>query len=154
MDCPVTITQRQLYSIAPEVRAKAREALIGRRVAPLVDSGRIHEAQLVEVEEVEEDLYDDVAKATRDEKRAQLLHDMPTEFAAAAMPQDVPKPLIVPHPYESLLCTYPPAQPPSDLMVAKESSSLRAILPLVDNHLRVESIIDPGCQVIAMSEQE
>ena len=30
--------------------------------------------------------------------------------------------------------------------------ALHTIVPLVNNQLRVESIIDPGCQIIAMSE--
>jgi hypothetical protein len=42
---------------------------------------------------------------------------------------------------------------PSHIIVAKESSALRSIMPLVDNHLKVESILDPGCQIVAMSEE-
>ena len=41
---------------------------------------------------------------------------------------------------------------PNRIIVAKESFALRSILPLVDNQLQVEVILDPGCQVIAMSE--
>ncbi|KAH7917333.1 hypothetical protein BV22DRAFT_1026569, partial [Leucogyrophana mollusca] len=37
--------------------------------------------------------------------------------------------------------------------VAKESSALRAIMPLVDRQCHVECIIDPGLQIIAMSEE-
>jgi hypothetical protein len=36
--------------------------------------------------------------------------------------------------------------------VAKESSALRSIVPLVDNNMKVEAILDPGCQIIAMSK--
>src|SRR6266511_5092214 len=38
------------------------------------------------------------------------------------------------------------------LIVMKESMVLHAIVSLVNNQLRVESIVDPGCQIIAMSE--
>jgi len=41
---------------------------------------------------------------------------------------------------------------PDIIQVAKESSALRSILPLVNNHLKVEVILDPGCQIVAMSE--
>jgi hypothetical protein len=44
------------------------------------------------------------------------------------------------------------APDPERIIVAKESSALRSILPLVDNQLKVESILDPGSQIIAMSE--
>ena len=38
-------------------------------------------------------------------------------------------------------------------MVAKESSSLHTILPLVNHNLYIKSILDPGSQVISMSEE-
>ena len=38
------------------------------------------------------------------------------------------------------------------LTVAKESSALRTILPLVNHNQFVESVLDPSSQVIAMSE--
>ena len=41
----------------------------------------------------------------------------------------------------------------SCLTVAKELSSLCTILPLVNHNLYVESIIDPGSQVISMSKE-
>jgi len=34
----------------------------------------------------------------------------------------------------------------------KELMALRTIVPLVNNQLKVESIVDPGCQIIAMLE--
>ncbi|KAI0040415.1 hypothetical protein FA95DRAFT_1470218, partial [Auriscalpium vulgare] len=34
----------------------------------------------------------------------------------------------------------------------KESSVLRAVLPLVDNQAHIEATLDPGSQVISMSE--
>ena len=36
--------------------------------------------------------------------------------------------------------------------MAKESSAICSILPLVDNQVHIECIIDHGCQIIAMSE--
>ena len=42
---------------------------------------------------------------------------------------------------------------PNRLVVAKESCALRSIVPMVDNHLKVECILDNGCQIIAMSEE-
>jgi hypothetical protein len=56
--------------------------------------------------------------------------------------------------YEEYYRTLPPGQKPdeSKLHVAKESYALRAVVPLVNNHLKVQSILDPGCQIVAMSE--
>ena len=41
---------------------------------------------------------------------------------------------------------------PEAVMVAQDSSSLRCIWPMVTNHCQVESILDLGCQIAAMSE--
>jgi hypothetical protein len=40
-----------------------------------------------------------------------------------------------------------------DTAVAAESSALRAILPTVDGQDKIEAILDPGCQIVAMSEE-
>ena len=37
--------------------------------------------------------------------------------------------------------------------MAKESCALQSIVPIVDNKVKVECILDPGCQIIAMSEE-
>ena len=42
---------------------------------------------------------------------------------------------------------------PSKIIVAKDTSALCAIHLLIDNHLKVEAILDPGCQIVAMSEE-
>jgi hypothetical protein len=57
-------------------------------------------------------------------------------------------------PYDEYYRTLPAGQAPdrSKLVVAKESYALRAVVPVINNHLKVESILDPGCQIIAMSE--
>jgi hypothetical protein len=59
---------------------------------------------------------------------------------------------IVPDPYETYLKTLPEGQKPKPLVVARVSHALRSIVPIVNNIGRVECVVDPGCQVIAMSE--
>jgi hypothetical protein len=44
-------------------------------------------------------------------------------------------------------------QVPGQLIVAKESMMLRSIFPVVNNHNHAEAILDPGLQIIAMSEE-
>ena len=41
---------------------------------------------------------------------------------------------------------------PNCLTIAKESSALHTILPLINHNQYIESVLDPGSQVIAMSE--
>jgi hypothetical protein len=65
-----------------------------------------------------------------------------------------PDALVASDDFDEYYRTLPTGQSPdkAKLHVAKESSALRAVVPLVNNHLKVESILDPGCQIIAMSE--
>ncbi|KAJ7123500.1 hypothetical protein C8R44DRAFT_620952 [Mycena epipterygia] len=130
LDSPVTITNRQLLSIAPEVRAQMREETSSRR-AP-----------------------------TKENKPAvqQLFHDVdihsPLPFSIdSALESDTieeqPGAFVIPDPY----AVYYDAGPiPDDLVVSMESSSIRSIVPIIDNQQQVECIIDGGSQIIAMSE--
>jgi len=62
---------------------------------------------------------------------------------------------IIPDHFKTYICSLSPGETPdpNQLIVAKESYALCAIQPLVDHTLHIESILDPGCQIIAMSEE-
>ncbi|KAJ7588679.1 hypothetical protein C8J56DRAFT_1049589 [Mycena floridula] len=54
---------------------------------------------------------------------------------------------------ENYMMAYPDEPLPEELIVAKESASLRCITPLVGpNAESIECILDQGCQVVAISE--
>jgi hypothetical protein len=104
------------------------------------------------IEEVpDEDDPDSVVLGSEDS--TQLTH-MPAAFAAAARapPPDV---TIIADPYEAYLRENAGSINPNDpnAVVAAESSALQAILPVVDGQDKVEAILDPGCQIVAMSEE-
>src|SRR5215469_12706241 len=60
--------------------------------------------------------------------------------------------IIVPDPYESYLNKLHPGESGERITVAKDSHALRSIQMLVNNAEEIECIIDPGSQIIAMSE--
>ena len=62
--------------------------------------------------------------------------------------------IIIDDPIEQYYRTLKPGESPDPdaIVVAKESLELRSISPLINNHMKVESILDPGCQIVAMSE--
>ena len=64
-----------------------------------------------------------------------------------------PGAIVLNNPYEVYLRSAPENHNVSCLTVAKESLLLCTILPLVNHNLYVESILDPGSQVISMSEE-
>jgi hypothetical protein len=60
--------------------------------------------------------------------------------------------ITVPDVYETYINSLAPGERPIPLNVAQESHALWLIMMAVDNREKVEGIIDPGSQIIAMSE--
>src|SRR6202034_4146384 len=142
MSTSVMLTQRELLSLSPEVRSQVREATSAKRSAPKEPVKEIH--TLAEADNLPSAL-DDLATE----------NNYPNSIFTNAIHQPATPPpgsLIIPDPYEMYLKSLPNGATPETLVVAKESSALRSIYPLVDNQQHVESIIDPGSQIIAMSE--
>jgi len=112
---------------------------MGRRVPPAADVVKAPEAQLLVAEEnTAEDallLCEEIREVAHDRKYTQLVQNMPEEFARAeAMTMRSVADgdhFIVPDPYETYLHNLPPGQSPDTLTVAKESSALHSILPLI-----------------------
>ena len=86
MEAPITMTHRQLYSIAPEVCAQTREVLSGKRIA--ADMGKTREVQFLDADEdTAEEIYtvpNELIYAPSVTRVAQFTQDMPDSFAAAA----------------------------------------------------------------------
>ena len=60
--------------------------------------------------------------------------------------------LIVPDIYETYISSLEPGEKPQELTVAKESHLLRLVMIVVNNKEIVEVVVDPGSQIIAMSD--
>ena len=158
LDTPLTITYHELLSLSPEVRSQVRDAVSSKRM-PTTDTATPATANanlLREGQPTEEEL----AYLFPDEEI--IAFDDVTEFSsevtmtlAGSVEPDLPDDaIIIDDPIDRYYRTLPKGEKPNldCLVVAKESMALRAIVPLVNNHLKVEAIIDPGCQIIAMSE--
>jgi hypothetical protein len=140
METPITVTQRELLSLAPELRAQVVNATIKRRVP--------REVTQILIDEVGEDSED---SDTDPNTVAQAAH-MPAAFTAAARaPSDRTTTGLTKQ--GSYLKTAADNDNSDEVEVTTESNALRAILPLVDGQERVEAILDPGCQIVAMSEE-
>jgi len=63
-----------------------------------------------------------------------------------------PSSIIIPDPYKTYLNSLGPGITLDVLTVAKELHALQSLMMLVNNQTHVESIIDPGSQIIAMSD--
>jgi hypothetical protein len=137
MDAPITITQRELLSLSPEVRSQVREITTTRRIptVPVADPQATLQTT-IEDEDVTYDIAPTFALGKQGEK---LLPKGAT---------------IVADPIESYYNSLEPGEVPDldRLTVAKESTAIRSIHALVDTSQKKECTVDPGCQVVAMSE--
>ncbi|KAF7297477.1 hypothetical protein MIND_00981500 [Mycena indigotica] len=155
MDAPITLTQRELLSLSPEVRAQVRDATTSRRVAPNANEKAAAAAKPVQQLFADELPASDALVDTLEEQRekdsrsAAFFDSMPATFVQSAQRELPPNAFIVPDPFETF---YAAGEMPKDLVVSLESSAIRSILPIIDNRLRIESILDGGSQIIAMSD--
>src|ERR1700677_4072666 len=61
--------------------------------------------------------------------------------------------IVIPDKYNTYLKSLRPGEKPEVMVIAKESLALQSINFLVDNKDEIGSIIDPGSQIVAMSEE-
>ena len=147
LDTPLTITYHELLSLSPEVHSQVRDAVSLKRM-PTKDTATPTTADanlLQEGQPTEEEL----AYLFPDEEI--IAFDNVTEFSsevtmtlAGSVEPDLPDDaIIVDDPIDRYYQTLPKGEKPNldCLVVAKESMALRAIVPLVNNHLKVEAII-------------
>ena len=146
MSTEVTVTQRELLSLSPEVRSQVREAVSAKR--------NVANNAVKEIHTLAED--DALPFALDDIEPAEAPASPPVAMLMQTIQQPVVPPpgaLIVPDPYETYLKSLPSGTMPELLVVAKESSALHSIFPLVDNQQHIEGILDPGSQIIAMAQE-
>ena len=139
LEIPITITQRELFSIAPEVRAQIADATVRKRIP----KDPIAQAMIEELPN-NDDL---VQSSDLSERSKRCLAHMPETFATTVQSTTARKDIKA---YFSAEYKSPQDQP---VLVAAESNALRAILPVVDGQDKIEAILDPGCQIVAMSEE-
>jgi len=149
LETPLTITYHELLSLAPEVRAQVREAITSKRVPTK--------------EPTPSNVYQDT-DLTPEELSYLMPDEIPVSFdtdptpimALSSTSASTPtsRGIIIDDPIEQYYRTLKPGESPDPdaIVVAKESLALRSISPLINNHMKVESILDPGCQIVAMSE--
>lgn len=142
MEAPITITQRELLSLSPEVRSQVRDVTTTRRMPHnnnAVAQNALH-------------FHDESDKENFTELSTDTLYSRPCYAPHRHGP---PKgAIILDDPIERYYRELPPGQAPDPdrLIIAKESSAVRSIFAVVDAAERKECILDPGCQIVAMSE--
>ncbi|KAG6846688.1 hypothetical protein H0H93_012421, partial [Arthromyces matolae] len=173
LDSKITVSVEEICSIAPDIRGKFRDAVTPKRVtaaepvvtamATVEDVNEIEDALVPAVQSfaiypTENTPHIDTAYIEDMDDLPDLLY--PEETPTASTSTEIPTTfglrngaLVVPDPYDIYLRTLPPGRAPEILNVAREAESLRAIMMVIDGRTAVESIVDSGSQIIAMSEE-
>ena len=140
MEAPITITQRELLSLSPEVRSQVRDTTTTRRIPNKENI-------------TSQNLYEDQDDLDFDSLTP--IFPVATFALSDAYHRPIPKgALVVEDEIEAYYRSLSSGEDPdlNHLIVAGESHSIRSVHTLIDNSHRVECILDPGCQIIAMSE--
>ena len=144
MDAPITITQRELLSLSPEVRSQVRDITTTRRI-PTTPIPTVSQNSLQLEEEHADEDFDRSLTATMHLRRSPC-KSYPTPPKGA---------IVVADPVERYYRSLPPGQQPDPekLVVSIESSAIRSLFAIIDSAEKTECILDPGCQIVAMSEE-
>ncbi|KAF8869675.1 hypothetical protein BD779DRAFT_1456855 [Infundibulicybe gibba] len=128
LNAPVTLTQEQLLTLAPDIRA--------------------HIFKLFPAQQPNSEAT--LALSTEDALPYAIGDDNDAPTGQAPPP---PNSLVIEDTYDTFISAHGTFGHEAFLRVAKESHPLRSIRPIVDNQVEIEAIIDPGSQIIAMSEE-
>lgn len=147
----VTVTPEELFAISGSVRTKYQEALTPKRSAAVEAPRRTYVQEEGEDEEDGEE-----NEPTNDKSNISAFSELPLcSPSDTKYTEIITGTYIVPDTFKTYYRALNPGQQPDNkyLTVAKESHSIRSIMAFVDNTEQVECIIDPGSQIIAMSEE-
>ena len=140
MEAVVTITQRELLSLSPKVHSKVRDSTTTCRIPN-------------KEYPTSQNFYEDTEGLDSSNLTMTYLVTIFPVFDAYnnPIPKDV---LIVEDEVETYYRCLNSGENPdlNHLIVTGESHSICSVHVLIDNSDKVECILDPGCQIIAMSE--
>jgi hypothetical protein len=143
MEALITITQKKLLSLSPEVRSQVRDSIMTCQIPKEIVM--VH-SRFEEQEEEEE------------EPKTQFLANMVpiTSFAIHRAHHQMPpqKSIIIDDPMEEYYKSLSPREEPDPdwIIVAMKSSAICSVFTLIDNSQKRECILNPRCQIIAMSK--
>ncbi|KZT21243.1 hypothetical protein NEOLEDRAFT_1181871 [Neolentinus lepideus HHB14362 ss-1] len=129
----MSLTSQELLAISPEVRNKYRDLITPKHVpsTPEHVQARLEEVADEGLTSPKTFLCSDLLTYGKTEEHGKI---------------------IVPDPVDQYFKGLAPGKIPLHFHVAKESLVLCSIVSLVDNKEKVKAILDPGSQIIAMSE--
>jgi len=142
----VTISPEDLLSLSPEIWQRMCDAVTPKQVI----TSDVTESQTLATHYNSEVPLPFVGEVI-DPGPVHTGHGIPPP--AGIIPKDhtlLPSAIIIPDPYEMYLNSLEPGTQPDVLTVTKELHALQSLMMLINNQTHVESIINPGSQIITM----
>jgi hypothetical protein len=141
---PISITTEDLLNVSEPMRQELKKLLIKKRLEkkavtfaaevepiPEVEPSMQRELETISAEQLPEATYEVLAEDTNGiPKGSVIVHDPVTQY----------------------LNTLAPGETPKSVIVAAESHALRTVYPLINGAGEVESLLDPGSQIVSMSK--
>src|SRR6202789_4139539 len=141
---PISITMEDLLNVSEPVRQELKKLLIKKRLekksvtlategkpAEKGDTSEQRDVKTISVEKLPEATYEVLAKDTNGMSKGSV---------------------IVSDPVMQYLNALAPGEKPKTVIVAAESHALRTVYPLINGVGEVESLLDPGSQIVSMSK--
>jgi hypothetical protein len=132
------------------------------------DGPSYHTQAPIQNERIAQDIFDRTMKTPlvtlTSEELLSLSPEVRTKWREQITPKRVQQPpqpstklyedgsIVVPDPYETYINSLEPGQIAQPYVVAKESHSIRSVYMNVNDHSNIESVVDPGSSIVAMSE--
>jgi hypothetical protein len=145
---PISVTTEDLLNVSEPMRQELRKLLTKKR---------LENKSVAFASEVE--MHDDVDSERNQESEIEEVNTINIDKLPSATYEvtmedidGVPKgSLVISDPVVQYLSTLQPGEKPKSIIVARESQSLRAVYPLINNVGEVESLLDGGSQIVSMS---
>jgi hypothetical protein len=143
MEAQVVLTQRELLSLSPEVRSQVRDSTTTRRITTKDNNTTQHLLQEEEDEQTGITDHQNLIPTPNSVNVNQSFHYRTPPKGS----------IIAPDPIKAYYRSLGPGEDPDSqrLTVSIESAAVRSIFILIDATQKKECILDPGCQIVAMS---
>ena len=140
---PICITTEDLLNVSEPMRLELKKLLIKKRL----------EKKTVTLAEVDSEIKDEISGQKKIETiDVECLPEATYEVLAEDTNGMAKGSVIVSDPVMQYLNTLAPGEEPKMVVVAAESHALRTVYPLINRTGEVESLLDPGSQIVSMSK--
>jgi hypothetical protein len=139
---PICITTEDLLNVSEPMRQELKRLLIKKRL----------EKKVVTLAEVDSEVAGASGQRMLEMIDAESLPEATYEVLAEDTNGMAKGSVIVSDPVMQYLNTLAPGEEPKTVVVAAESHALRTVYPLINRVGEVESLLDPGSQIVSMSK--